>query len=336
MPLSLIVYQMRGSVLLSVKYISGDALSIKMTKFPYDRFAKDYLQELLSPLGAVETSRDVAGEVREIDVYFAPSPQPQIDKQTLGLLGRFADTPALFEPFRNPVKRSEVRSCMSKLFDVFAGLERRAKSDSIRLEEDSLPRLWILSPTASESFLDEFGASLDEDNWLSGIHFFSKSWRGAIVAIHQLPVTQETLWVRLLGKGRVQQRAIEEVQALEVNNPLRTKAIDLLASLKTTLEVSQNLDVEDRDLIMQLSPLYEQRLAEATQQGIQEGRQEGIQTERRTIIENLLRVRFGTLDEQLTVMIEPLLELPPQEFSSLLLQLSNLSREELLLRFSQQ
>ncbi len=44
-----------------------------MTKFPYDRFAKDYLQELLSPLGSVETSKDVAGEVREIDIYFAPS-----------------------------------------------------------------------------------------------------------------------------------------------------------------------------------------------------------------------------------------------------------------------
>jgi predicted transposase YdaD len=106
----------------------------------------------------------------------------------------------------------------------------------------------------------------------------------------------------------------------------------LLASLKTTLEVSQNLDVEDRDLIMQLSPLYEQRLAEATQ----EGRQEGIQAERRTIIENLLRTRFGTLDEQLTLIIQPLLELSPQEFSSLLLQLSNLSREELLARFNQQ
>ena len=43
-----------------------------MTRFPYDRFAKDYLQELLSPLGSVETSKDVAGEVREIDIYFAP------------------------------------------------------------------------------------------------------------------------------------------------------------------------------------------------------------------------------------------------------------------------
>ena len=101
-----------------------------------------------------------------------------------------------------------------------------------------------------------------------------------------------------------------------------------MANLKTTLELNQNLDTEDRDLVMQLSPIYEQRLAEATQQGVQQG----IQTERRITIENLLRVRFGTLDEQLSTIVEPLLALPPEEFTPLLLQLS---RTDLLRRFNQ-
>ncbi|MDF5715216.1 MAG: hypothetical protein PUP93_15365 [Rhizonema sp. NSF051] len=306
-----------------------------MTRFPYDRFAKDYLQELLSPLGSVETSKDIAGEVREIDVYFVPSPESQIDKQILGLLGRFTDTAVLIEPFRNAVKKSEVRSCMGKLFDTCALFEREAKRNALALNEDSLPKLWILSPTASEEFLAGFNTEIDEENWLKGIHFLGDSLRTAVVAIHQLPVTPETLWLRLLGKGKVQQHAIEEVQALDINNPLRSKAIDLLVNLKTTLELNQNLDVEDRDLVMQLSPIYEQRLAEAKQEGRQEGIQQGVQTERRTIIENLLKVRFGALDEQLTVIIEPLLGLPPEEFSSFLLQLSNVSREEVLKNFHQ-
>ncbi|WP_310834144.1 RpnC/YadD family protein [Aetokthonos hydrillicola] len=126
----------------------------------------------------------------------------------------------------------------------------------------------------------------------------------------------------------MQQQAIEEVQALDSNNPLRGKAIDLLANLKTTLEVNQNLDVEDRELIMQLSPIYEQRLAEAEQKG----RQEGTQNERRTTIENLLRFRFGTLDEQLSAIVESLLALSPEEFTPLVLQSS---REDLLRRFNQ-
>lgn len=304
-----------------------------MTRFPYDRFAKDYLQELLSPLGSVETSKDVAGEVREIDVYFAPSAEPQIEKETLGLLGRFTESKAIIEPFHNAVAASEVRSCMGKLFDTCARIEREAKRNNTRLDEDSLPKLWILSPTASEDFLEGFNAELDVENWLPGIYFLGDSLRTAVVVIHQLPVIPETLWLRLLGKGRVKQRAIEEVQALDVNNPLRGKAIDLLANLKTTLELNQNLDVEDRDLVMQLSPIYEQRLAEAIQQGRQEGRQEGVENERRTTIENLLRVRFSTLDEQLSAIVEPLLALPPEEFTPLLLQLS---REDLLRRFERQ
>lgn len=69
-----------------------------MTRFPHDRFAKQYLKELLSPLGEVETSRKVSGEVREIDVWFVPTPHAQVNSQVLGLLGRFAASPCLIEP----------------------------------------------------------------------------------------------------------------------------------------------------------------------------------------------------------------------------------------------
>ena len=66
-----------------------------MTRFPYDQFAKDYLEELLQPLGKIETSKAVPAEIREIDVYFAPSPQSSTDAIQLGLLGRIANTSAL-------------------------------------------------------------------------------------------------------------------------------------------------------------------------------------------------------------------------------------------------
>jgi hypothetical protein len=41
-------------------------------------------------------------------------------------------------------------------------------------------------------------------------------------------------------------------------------------------------------------------------------------------VENLLKARFGELDEQLVGIIEPILQLPPQEYAALLLQLSSL------------
>ncbi|QLE49479.1 hypothetical protein FD724_16200 [Nostoc sp. C057] len=293
-----------------------------MTRFPYDQFAKDYLKELLQPLGEVETSRKVPAQIREIDVYFVPPPQSTKNPIELGLLGKFAAEPALVEPFRNAATIAEIRSCINKLFDIFAEVKRQAKGDKSRLAESELPRLWILSPTASESILDGFRTNLDQENWGIGVHFLGDYFRTAIVVIHQLPCTEETLWLRILGKGRVQQQAIDELEALPQNNPLRSKAIDLLLNLKTTLEFNQNIDEEDRVLIMRLSPIYEQKLAEV--------KQEGIQAERRNVIENLLRVRFGSLDAELRGVTEALLALSPEEFTPLLLQLS---KEELLDRF---
>jgi len=73
---------------------------------------------------------------------------------------------------------------------------------------------------------------------------------------------------------------------------------------------------------MRLRPLFQERLAEVERLAEQRGEQ--------LVVENLLRFRFGSLDEELSAIIEPLLALPPEEFTPLLVQLS---REELLARF---
>ncbi len=300
-----------------------------MTRFPYDQFSKSYLEELLQPLGTVQIAREVAGEVREIDVWFSPyeSINP-IEVSRLGLLGRFTATPAILEPFRNAATASEICSCLLKLLEIRGEYERDAKRNKKQFSESNLPMLWILSPTASQSILEGFAAVSNEENWGNGIYFLPRYLRTAIVAIHQLPKTRETLWLRILGKGRVQNSAIDELEALPEDEPLRTRALELLYSLKTTLEVSQNIDEEDRELIMRLSPLYTQRLEEAEQRGQRQGEVEG----KRKVVENLLKIRFGSLDEQLSAIVEPLLSLPTEEFTPLLLQLS---RDELIERFGE-
>ncbi|MGK7876640.1 MAG: hypothetical protein AB4426_26115 [Xenococcaceae cyanobacterium] len=80
---------------------------------------------------------------------------------------------------------------------------------------------------------------------------------------------------------------------------------------------------------MRLAPLYQQD----REQAMEEGEIRGIQQGKRFVVENLLQTRFGSLDEELGAIIEPLLALPPEDFTSLLLQLSSLSRSELLACF---
>jgi hypothetical protein len=313
-----------------------------MTRLIHDQFAKQYLKELLSSRGNVETSRDVTGEARQIDVFFVPFASPPENIEPLGLLDKIATTSCVFEPFRNGITRSEIRSCMGKLFNVCEEKEREARTAKRKITEDELPILWLLTPTISKKNISEFNANSDAKNWLEGVYSLGEGLRTKIVAIHQLPKTPETLWLRVLGKGRVQREAISELRELSDENQISSTVLELVYNLLTRLEASQELDREDRELIMELSPIYLQRLETATQQGleqglqqglqqgVQQGLQQGVKQGKRIVVENLLRVRFGSLDDELSAIIEPLVELPVEEFTPLLVQLS---REELLARF---
>ena len=96
-----------------------------MTQQPHDKFAKQFLEELLSPFGEVKTNREVTDETRFVDVLFSPTPTSAVDVETLGLLGRIAVlNTTLLEPFRNQPNRTEVRSCLQKLFTVIADAQR--------------------------------------------------------------------------------------------------------------------------------------------------------------------------------------------------------------------
>ncbi len=77
---------------------------------------------------------------------------------------------------------------------------------------------------------------------------------------------------------------------------------------------------------MELSPLDQQRLENAYQTGLQQGIKQG----KRLLIESFFRFRFGELDEELSAIIEPLLDVPTEEITPLVMQLS---RDELIARF---
>jgi hypothetical protein len=88
-----------------------------MTKIPHDQLAKEFLQELLTPLGTVEHSFEVPGEPRFIDVWFRPN-SPSGTTQPLTLLERITATACSFECFHHPPSRQEIRNSLLKLLWV--------------------------------------------------------------------------------------------------------------------------------------------------------------------------------------------------------------------------
>ncbi|MCC5599507.1 hypothetical protein [Nostoc favosum] len=298
-----------------------------MTRKPYDQFSKQLLEELLSPLGKVEVNKEVTDEARFVDVLFSPALPPQELAQSLGLLGRIALlNTALLEPFRNQPSKTEVRNCVLKLFTVIADSQRKAKREDTNLPENDLARLWILAPSASPGLLNGFGAKLDLENWPSGVYFSPESLRMVIVAINELPVRDDTLWFRLLGRGTVQIQAVKELVALSPENLVRRNVLEIVYRWRISVMTQTDLTEDDQELIMNLTEAYQEARAQAVQEGVQQGVQQG----QRQVVQNLLRFRFGSVDEELTRVVNNLLHLSPEEFTPLCLQLS---REELLARF---
>ncbi len=301
-----------------------------MTRFIHDQFAKDYLEELLKPYGKVEAPSHVSGEVREIDVLFTPFPEQKADIASLGLLGKLATTPAIFEPFRNPASTEEICDCLLKLLEVRGALKREAKRNATKIAESNFPKLWILTPTASKKLLLGFHGTLELDS-LPGIYYLPESFRAAIIVIHQLPPVPETLWLRLLGRGTVQKRAIDELAALPSNQPYVKITLELLYNLQQNLRINQSPDIEteDRELIMRLAPLYqkERELArqEGLQEGLQQGEQRGLQQGEQLLIIRQLNRRIGTMDSSLIQQVQKLPVVQLEELGEALLDFTSVT-----------
>jgi hypothetical protein len=290
-----------------------------MTRFIHDKFAKDYLEELLKDYGEVKASEKVSGEIKEIDVLFTPAKQQSSNIQILGLLGRFAEQPAIIEPYRNPASTDEICDCILKLLEIKALLRREAKVNKTKLQDSEIPKLWVLTPTISETRLSSFG-TMQKAGWLSGVHFLPDALRTAIIAIHQLPQTPETLWLRLLGRGSVQSQAIIELQALPLDYPYQKATLELVYNLRENLRVNQELEADDRELIMRLEPLYQRDREQAIQEGNKQGEQR--------LVLRLLNRRIGEIDTSLIERIQGLSLEQLENLGEALLDFSNVANLE--------
>ncbi|PAX57125.1 hypothetical protein [Brunnivagina elsteri] len=302
-----------------------------MARNPFDQFSKQFFEEFLSPLGEVRINYEIPGEAKFVDIWFTPSTSPEAITEDLGMLGRIAQTPCLLEPYRKQPTNQEIRSCLYKLYHLESEIQRQIKRDEDKISEEELPQLWIIATSCSQRLLQGLNATEDE-TWEKGVYALGSIFLTRIIAIDQLPITPNTLWLRLLGKGLTQKQAVDEVIALSKQDTRRSKILKLLYSWKISIEVGREIDLEEREDMMQLSQAYLEWEQETKGQGIEQG----IEQERRQLLENLFLVRFGGVDSQLVAIIPSIACLSSQEYATLLLELPNLSREDLLARFGSQ
>lgn len=288
-----------------------------MTRQPFDEFSKQLFETLLSPYGRVTIDQNVSGEARRIDIYFEPTDPSQLNPAELGQLAQLSTTKSLFEPFRNPPTSTDVRTCAMKLYLLHAELNRAVDR---ALPDTELPQLWILASSVSDRLLDEFGGELLGED---GIYTFDRCWRTGLINIAELPVTDETLWLRLLGKGITQEQAIEELLLLPNTNPKRATALDLLVRWRISMEITENVEAEEERFLVALSQVYLEWERRTRAEGIERGQEEG----KISLILNQLRSRFS-LSEAIETQIQQLPVTALDEFAIALLNFNSIKDVE--------
>jgi predicted transcriptional regulator len=105
-----------------------------------------------------------------------------------------------------------------------------------------------------------------------------------------------------LGRGGTRERAIDELERLSPNAPLKSASLNLLYNLSRNLEALSKKTQEDRQFIMRLAPLYQQDREQAVQEGVQQGRQQG----EADLLIRLIQRRFGEIPQNLEEIIRNL------------------------------
>jgi Domain of unknown function (DUF4351) len=233
-----------------------------------------------------------------------PQPAAKHRPPTLGTLDRIIQTPCLLEPFRKQPTPNEIRSCLLKLFQVHGDYHRQARREEDPLSETQLPYLWILASSASTNLLEHFGASTHAD-WGEGVYFLHPGLRSVIISINRLPVNPDTLWLRLLGRGKTQQQAINEVIAFDDRDPRRSSILKLLANWKISIEITGQVS-EEQELMMALSQAYLEWEQQTEQRGLEKGLQQGAAQGEQSLILRQLTRRIGELSPAMLQQIQSL------------------------------
>jgi hypothetical protein len=259
-----------------------------MIRQVHDHLAKEYLEELLIDFGTVKKSQKLISEVLEVDVLFEPYLPIDVSTNSLGILGKMVSSIALFEPYRNAITEEDIRSCVSKLLIAHSDYLKRGNVNLFKP-----PHLWMLTPTCSAKILSAAGArELESESWGKGIYFLPPLWRSAVIVIHQLPKREETLWLRVLGRGKVQKQAVEELVELPETNPYKENLLAILANWRKNLELRDNVSKSEQEDMMNLSPAYLQQR--------EEWKLEGKLEEATSLILKMVRKRFGEISEDVS------------------------------------
>jgi hypothetical protein len=259
--------------------------SAAVTRTPFDRFGKQMVRDALEGRCSVETDAEVPADPRRIDLWVTPHEAGASLPDYLGLLGRITSRSVTLEFFHKTPSGEDLHVCLIKHGEFRHFLSRRKTLPPV-------PVHWVISSGRPDAGIDGLGFR-PMTGWPSGIYDSPPLHCTRLVVVSELPVTRDTLLVRLLGGGSVLKLAIAELQALPEDAPERRLALPVLLRLRLTVPTDPAQQTsDDQEFLMNTQDIVETWRREAIEEGVKQGLELGIERERKLLLRLLWR-RFG-------------------------------------------
>ena len=229
----------------------------------HDERAKDILDVLLDDLGTLEREFEVPSlRAQRADLRFAPSPEHTSTRRSLGILGLMTEVAALFEPFSWAPSIDEVQGCLRKLLN--------AQHAGALTPSRAVERMWLLCAGRPDAALAHFDA-VPMAGWLPGFYAL-RALPLVIVVLAELPRTDDTVALRLLGAMATRQGANADLRARLETVPRGAK---LLEAVVRDMVLAQAAGGPEEATMVDTS---EARafIERVRNEGVAEGRSEGL------------------------------------------------------------
>jgi uncharacterized protein DUF4351 len=217
----------------------------------------------------LETDAEVPSETRRIDFWATPPEAGASLPDHLGLMARIGRGAVTFEFFHNTPSGEELRMCLIKHGEFRHYLSRRKTLPP-------LPILWVISSGRPDTGIEGLGFR-PITGGTRGIYESPPLQYTRLVVVSELPVTRDTLLLRLMGAGSVLKQAMAELIALPAEAPERRIVLPIL--LRSRLDVPTDpaqQTSEDQEFLMDTQDVVETWRREAIQEGVKQGLEEGV------------------------------------------------------------
>jgi hypothetical protein len=245
-------------------------------QFALDWFAKGIMQGALEGVRTVHIEEQVTPEVLSLDAWISPLEGVSADDR--GLLGQMTRERCVLEPYQPVASLDDIDHAslrVTLLHDKQKAQEPPSAEGRRRLPPR--PILWIITATRDRGVLREW-LCVRDPAFCRGVYRSRVATRGPrVVVVEELPRTQATLLVRMMGHGEVLQRALDELRALPPGAWERAVLAPLLRVIRRDLERRGIVvyDLEADPVIIDYKILVAEAEAEKKRY-IDEGRSEGL------------------------------------------------------------